>query len=80
MAVTNVAQHGTQNFAIATQHQRSIMSAAPARPTPGFERAVRPPVLPRQVSGPVHDTAARRPEPRRERGDDFLQRLRESGL
>lgn len=56
------------------------MSAAPARPTPGFERAVRPPVLPRQVSGPVHDTVARRPEPRRERGDDFLQRLRESGL
>jgi hypothetical protein len=58
----------------------TIMSAAPARPTPGSERAVRPPILPRQVSGPVHDTTTRRTEPRRERGDDFLQRLRESGL
>jgi hypothetical protein len=79
MAVTRISSSGTQN-PLNTPPPPIIMPAAPAHIAPGPERAPRPPILPRQMSGTGQAALTRRTEPRRSKGDDFLQRLRESGL
>jgi hypothetical protein len=79
MAVTRISLSGTQN-PLTTPPTSNIMPAAPAHIAPGSERAPRTPILPRQMSGQGKAALTRRTEPRRSKGDDFLQRLRESGL
>lgn len=81
MAVTSFSRLGDQNFPTPSENQqKTTMSALPARFAFGAERALRPAVMPRQVSGPVPAKPVRRSEPRPVKDDDFLQRLRESGL